>query len=58
MRDSLQEFTNEYLIDMPTNKKVNRVKKIAIEVDYGLVDKGVKVSENFVSVLFDGTFHS
>lgn len=28
-----------------------------LEVDYGLVDKGVIIKEDFISVIMDGTFH-
>lgn len=42
------------LQDVPTRMVVGEGE---LEVDYGLVDKGVIIKEDFISVIMDGTFH-
>jgi hypothetical protein len=29
----------------------------SLEIDYALVNEGIVISDKFISILFDGTFH-
>jgi hypothetical protein len=54
MRTALQDTINEYFVKSPHTLDVNENN---FTMDYGLVKEGMKVTDKFVSLIFDGTFY-
>ena len=53
-KNALEGVVNELLVTVPRNVKVSDGQ---LEVDYGLVEDGIVVTDEYLSVLMDGTFH-
>ena len=53
MRNALQDTINQYLVKTPTSAKLSK----DLAIDYALVKDGIKVTDRFVSVIYDGTFY-
>jgi hypothetical protein len=46
------------LFDVPLSKKIyNNTINQTVEIDYSLVDQGLVITDDYISVLFDGTLH-
>lgn len=56
MRESLADIVNQG-IDKGKTSKTFPFKNQSLEFDFGLVDKGVHINDNYLSVIFDGTVH-
>jgi hypothetical protein len=56
MKESLEDTINSNLYQIKTERTF-AVKGIDVEMDYSLIDKGVHISDDFISIVFDGTFH-
>jgi len=54
MRTALSDTVNRYFVKTPHTLDVN---ERHFTMDYGLVQDGMKVTDQFVSLIFDGTFY-
>ena len=56
MKRALEDTINQNII--ANHKEASKdFEDLGFEVDYSLVDEGVHVTDKFISVIFDGTFH-
>lgn len=53
-KNALQGVINDLLLTVP---KGIHVKDDDLEVDYGLVNEGIIITDNYFSVIMDGTIH-
>ena len=56
MKRALEDTINQNIVS--NHKEASHdFENYGFEIDYSLVDEGVHVTDKFISVVFDGTFH-
>ena len=55
MKESLEDVINQILMLRGTQAYFN---EFGVALNYTLIDKGLKITDKFASVIMDGTVHS
>ena len=56
MRESLEDLINHEIVQINPVHKFD-VKGKELEFDYSMIDEGIHINDDFLTIIFDGTCH-